>query len=89
MITYQCYLTQKEMHNHRVIDDVEEMTAEELEEFYGIQIRTDGRVYDPVEKQFYSSLVEWARAMDEQDDEDQYGCWSKMGKKSKYDDGGY
>lgn len=70
----------------RVLNDVRTLSRQELIDLYGIEIAEDGTVFDPTENQKFKSLTEWASFIDERDDENNYGSFSKIGGKQYFDD---
>ncbi|TFG94101.1 hypothetical protein E4H12_15805 [Candidatus Thorarchaeota archaeon] len=70
----------------RVLTDVQTLPTEEITNLYGIEVSDDGTVYDPTENLKFPDLDEWATHIAEQDDEDNYSSFSKIGGKHAFDD---
>lgn len=70
---------------HQVLVDIREMSNEELENEYGIEI--GDTIWDTCSQREFKTLAAWATFIIDQDDDDKYsgGC-SKMGGKGYYDD---
>ena len=74
-------------HSHtRVLNDVRTLPNEELATLYGIEINEDGTVYDPTENRTFDDLNDWATYIDEQEDDDNYSSFNKIGGKHSFDD---
>lgn len=72
--------------NDRLLREVKVMTPEQLKDLYGIEIEEDGRVFDSTENRYFDNISRWAMYMAEQEDEDQYGSFTKIGHKGRFDD---
>ena len=70
----------------RYLRDVKAMSKEELINLYGIDIEDDGRVFDSTENRYFDSLTAWAIYMAEQENDDMYGSFTKIGHKGRFDD---
>lgn len=74
---------------HQVFDDIRDMSHEELENAYGIQIWVNGRVLDDTIRRVFETLGEWATYTAAQDEDDNYGGRTAGGFKSRFDDERY
>lgn len=70
----------------RMLNDVQRLGKEQLIELYGIEVSEDGTVFDPTENRKFDDLKEWAMYIGEQDDDDNYGTFSKITSPPAYDD---
>lgn len=73
----------------RVTNDLQRLSEEQLLELYGIEIYDDGMVYDPAEDKWFDDLIEWAKYIDDLENEENYGSFSKIGGKQGFDDDNY
>jgi len=70
----------------RVLNDVRNMPKQDLEELYGLEIRDDGTVYDLAEFTEFASLQKWATFFAEQQEDENYSTFTKIGGKHAFDD---
>ena len=61
------------------------MSADELLDEFGIELRADKTVYDPVEDKVFRNLAAWKMYVDQQE-ESEYGNFDKVGGSRYYDD---
>ncbi len=63
------------------------LSAEELLDLYGIELREDKTVYDPVEDRVFKNIVAWDTFIKQQENDGNYGGTEKFGGgKYAYDD---
>lgn len=74
------------MHQAKVYHDINTLSAEELTDLYGIEISNDETVWDPCEMKEFKTLEEWAAYMVEQEEEDNYSSFTKIGGRGRFDD---
>lgn len=70
----------------RVLNDIRTLSSEELLAFYGIEIATDGTVFDPAENLKFKNLIAWANHIVEQDSDNNYGSFNKIVGRHGLDD---
>jgi len=61
------------IHAHEVthvVNDVKNLSRDEVERIYGIEIKEDGSVFDPTYNRSFISIGEWADFSFEQDEMD-------------------
>lgn len=66
--------------------DVFKLSRDELYELYGVELRDDGSVYDPIEDKLFTSLTTWKQYADDQEEDDHYRSFQKIGGRYAYDD---
>lgn len=69
---------------HQILHDVENLTPEALENLYGIELRSDGTVFDTTYQQVFPDVQTWATFSAEQDMADEEE--DHMRHKGRYDD---
>lgn len=74
------------MNRHPVFNDIRRLSVEELQELYGIEIEADGKVFDPTVTKTFPTLEQWAIWLADQEQEDNYGKFTKIGGKHLFDD---
>jgi hypothetical protein len=63
------------------------MSWDDLRSLYGIEIdEFDGTVFDPVENKTFKGLIEWDLYVKEQEKDDMYGQFTKMGGGYEYEE---
>lgn len=72
----------------QVFHDIECMSDTELEESYDIEIYEDGVVWDNLADEEFESITAWGQFIADQEEEENYAQFSKIGK-AKWDDGGF
>jgi len=73
-------------HPSSAVHDIQMMSLDEIIEQYGIEINTDGSVWDTVEGKEFSTLTEWAIFTDELNNDELYDNFSKIDSKKWFDD---
>jgi len=53
----------------RVLIDVDTLTEQQLIEIYDIEFNEDGTIYDPAMMRTFDTLISWAMAVDEEENE--------------------
>lgn len=74
------------MSKHQVFNDIIRLSVEELQELYGIEIHSNGRVHDLTEMRYFDTLEDWADFIAIQEQEDNYGKFTKIGGRHAFDD---
>lgn len=62
------------------------LTKDELNDLYGIELREDGTVFDPVENRKFKTLTAWLEFIEEHEQDEMYGSFEKRGSSKYYDD---
>jgi hypothetical protein len=64
-----------------------DMTWDELHDLYGIEIdEFDGTVFDPVDNKTFKDVIEWSLYLKDQENEDMYSQFTKMGGGHEYEE---
>ncbi len=71
---------------HGAVGDIQRLSHEELEQLYNIEIDEDGSVFDQTLNSSFETLEEWAQHIDDQEDDENYGTFTKIGGRQPYDD---
>lgn len=48
------------IHANQIVSQIYDMDMDQINEFYGIEIDSEGQVYDPAYDKWFSSLSAWA-----------------------------
>lgn len=64
------------------------MSADELLDEFGIELRADKTVYDPVEDKVFRNVAAWKMYVDQQETSE-YGNFDKYAREHGYDDYDY
>lgn len=69
-----------------VMHDIQVMSYDEIQDYYGIEIDNDGSIWDPLEGKSFKDIHEWATFAAEQEEDVKYDNFTKIGGKRYYDD---